>query len=161
MGDLYHSKIADDGSITFQTELIPPIVNGIDTRTDGDFFAELIGKDNMFKTSPQEASQEVISEASTLVACIDRAGMQKRLFIFRIYDRNHAQNTKTGFPLEGNAYGLKQFETEFVLVLCDNKISIFNVATLTHEKNIEFQGMFQRAILVESESQSLGDLQIV
>ena len=118
----------------------------------------------MLGTMPENAplndsAKQEITLTSTLVACIDRTALQKRLILFRLYGQGDEMNSQVAFPIEGNSYGLKQFETEFVLVLGDNKVSIFNVAKQRHVRNVEFQGMFQRAILVHSERTSLFDEQ--
>ena len=63
---------------------------------------------------------------------------------------NNEKNTTNSFSLPtGNAHGLKQFKTEYVAVFLDNCFSIYNVLALCKVRNVKFQGMFQRAILVQ------------
>mmetsp|Transcript_35954 Transcript_35954/g.47306 ORF Transcript_35954/g.47306 Transcript_35954/m.47306 type:complete len:93 (-) Transcript_35954:482-760(-) len=85
-----------------------------------------------------------------MVACLDRMFVKKRLIIYRLYSLEDEKNKLTSLPLpQGNAHGLKQFHTEYMLVLCDNKIMIFNIIAGCLQRTVEFQGMFQRAILVD------------
>lgn len=52
-----------------------------DTFAPGDYFTELEDYDNLLKTSPHELE----SEKSTLIASLDRQGMQKGLWVFRVF----------------------------------------------------------------------------
>jgi len=107
----------------------------------------------VLKTAPEGDE----TPRSTVVTCIDRTTLQKKFWVFRLYGLNHPKNDSQVFPLEGNAFGLKQVPDapEYVLVLCDNQICIFNVMAATLVRTIQFQGMFQRAIPVMISGRSI------
>lgn len=52
-----------------------------DSFSPGDYFAELEDYDNLLKTSPHELEPE----KSTLIASLDRQGIQKGLWLFRVF----------------------------------------------------------------------------
>lgn len=52
-----------------------------DSFSPGDYFAELEDYENLLKTSPHELE----SEKSTLIASLDRQGIKKGLWLFRVF----------------------------------------------------------------------------
>ena len=96
-------------------------------------------KDNLLGTAQTDSEPE----KSQLVACLDRMFAKKRLILYRLFGYRHERNELTSLPLPpGNAHGMKQLYTEYVLVLCDNKICVFNIVAKCLQKAIDFQGMF-------------------
>ncbi len=80
--------------------------SGTDSYSSGDFSAELIDQDNLLRTQPSDQEPE----KSTLVACLERTGATKGLWLFRLFGVDHPKNTQKSFTFSsGSAYGLKQF----------------------------------------------------
>ena len=84
----------------------------------GDFFTEMQNDSiDSLRIPPTPASPE----KSTIIACLDRISVKKHLLLYHIFGRDHGSNSQVSLPLDqGNAHGLKQFQTEYVLVLGDN-----------------------------------------
>ena len=128
------------------------ITNG-DADPRGDYFAEMKNDSNdLLGISPTEEQPE----RSTIVAHLDRVYHKKRLILFHVFGMGHPSNTSTAFDLEGNAHGLKQFQTEFLIVMGDNQVNIFSLASRSHIRKVEFQGMFQKAFVVKADAKFMG-----
>ena len=56
-----------------------------------------------------------------------KAGDLSQLRVFRIFALSHAKNEMYKYRLEGTAFSIKQFQTEYIAVSETDRVEVFNV----------------------------------